>query len=91
MVLVGTKERGERNTLDPTGKFCRLKWERGIGLRDLGSFNLALLAKQGWKLVQNKDNMLARNLEAKYFPRSEFRETKLGNNASYIWSSMLEG
>lgn len=70
---------------------CEPKWEGGIGLRDLGSFNKALLATQGWRLIQKGDNLLARTLKVKYFPPDEFNNATLGHNPSCTWTSILEG
>lgn len=33
--------------------FCVPKEERGMGFHNLNSFNIALLAKQGWRLLRN--------------------------------------
>lgn len=70
---------------------CKLKWEGGIGLRDLGSFNKALLVKQGWHLIQNESILLAQTLKIRYFPRGEFQHTEAGYNPIYTWTSNMEG
>ena len=50
------------------------KMEGGMGFRDLNTFNLVLLAKQGWKIQQNPNSLVHRVLKAKYFTGSSFRE-----------------
>jgi hypothetical protein len=66
----------------------RSKHQGGLGFRDLICFNKVLLAKQGWRLVQNPTSLLGRILKAKYFPMSSFLEASLGNNPSYAWKSI---
>ena len=51
----------------------------GMGFRDLRSFNLAMLAKQGWRMIQDQNSLLSRCfLEATDCP-----------NSSYVWKSVL--
>ena len=66
------------------------KMQGGIGFRDLQLFNKALLAKQGWILIQNPASLVCRILKSKYFPRTTFLEATVPNNPSYLWRSILE-
>ena len=48
-------------------KVCTPKEESGLGFRDLKTFNLALLAKQGWRLQTNTSSLVYRFLRLDTF------------------------
>ena len=50
-----------------------------------------MLAKQGWRLIQHEDSLVARILEAKYYENGDFMTAQVGNNPSYTWRSIIEG
>ena len=64
-------------------KMCRSKLHRGIGFRNIQAFNLAMLAKQGWRILTNPDSLVARVFKAKYFPYDDILNSKKGSNPSY--------
>ncbi|XP_024177965.2 uncharacterized protein LOC112183883 [Rosa chinensis] len=78
-------------------RLCRSKEEGGMGFRDLHAHNLALLAKQGWRLLRNPGTLVSRLFKAIYFPDSSFLEAPAPNHASACWrgifaaSSVLRG
>ncbi|GKA96927.1 reverse transcriptase [Tanacetum coccineum] len=75
-----------------------LSWDRishtkdqgGLGFRDLHCFNLALLAKQGWRIV-NPGSFWARVLKGIYFPHSNFLTASKGSHPSWLWQSLIKG
>lgn len=54
-------------------------------------FNQALVAKQGWLLLIYPQSLVARMLEAKYFPTGSFMEVDEKASDSYLWKSFLWG
>lgn len=72
-------------------KLCWPKVAGGLGFRDLKTFNVAMLAKQGWKIIHNPESLVARVLKAHYFPHGSFREANYGINPSYTWRSLMQG
>ncbi|XP_042965942.1 uncharacterized protein LOC122299620 [Carya illinoinensis] len=69
---------------------CKSKYQGGLGFKELKLFNTALLAKQGWRLVTQSKSLLYQVFKAKYFPKGEFLDSKLGHNPSYAWRGIWE-
>jgi hypothetical protein len=65
--------------------------EGGLGFRDIHLFNLAMLAKQIWRIRQQPDSLCSRVLKAKYFPHTSVLEAKPKAGMSYTWRSILGG
>lgn len=47
-------------------KICRHKCERGLGIKDLPTMNLALLTKVAWRIIVRPNSLLAKVLGARY-------------------------
>jgi ribonuclease HI len=79
-----------------TSKIAWMSWKRlgktresgGLGYRELEAFNLALLAKQGWRLLSQPDTLVARVYRAKYFVGGDFLASSLGRGPSFAWRSI---
>lgn len=65
------------------------KKEGGMGFHDLRAFNLAMLMKQGWRLLQEDDSLLYRCFKARYFLWSNFLNTVESPNCSFVWRSIV--
>jgi hypothetical protein len=76
-----------------------MSWEKlslpkncgGLGYKDVHSFNLAMLVKQGWMLLTEPNSLGARVLKAKYYPDSDVLHAKPTAGMSYTWRSILKG
>ncbi|KAL9443546.1 hypothetical protein AB3S75_016833 [Citrus x aurantiifolia] len=69
----------------------KAKSRGGMDFRDLTSFNQALVAKQGWRLIRFPNSLMARVMQAKYYKNSTFWNAKEGYNLSFIWRNILWG
>ena len=85
---MGTNAGREETTLDKLEKTVYGK-EGGMGFRDLHAFNLAMLAKQAWRLIHENHSLFYRVYKARYFPNCSFMFAELGNNPSFVWRSLL--
>lgn len=70
---------------------CLPKSKGGLGLRDLGCLNQALLAKVAWRLQSDPSSLLSKVLLGKYCQHSSFLDTKVVSYASWDWRSILWG
>ena len=55
-----------------------------MGFRNFQAFNIFMVAKQGWRILQKPDSLLAKFLKARYF----FLEADIGHNPSHAWRSI---
>lgn len=55
------------------------KYMGGSGFRKMEPFNLALLAKHGWRLIQEPMMLSAQILKAVYYPTGDFLSAQLGS------------
>ncbi|KAM1511682.1 hypothetical protein ACFX1Z_023335 [Malus domestica] len=69
---------------------CKSKTEGGLGFRDLYAFNMAVLAKQGWRVFHHPSSLVARIFKARYFPNSSFWDTEAHASSSYCWQSIIK-
>lgn len=69
---------------------CFSKNDGGLGFRDLRSFNLVLLAKQGWRILHCQDSLLYKVFKSKYFPDGSFLKASITSLSSYAWRSITQ-
>jgi hypothetical protein len=49
---------------------------------------MAMVVKQGWKIMTKPESLVAKNFKAKCFPHSSLLEANLGSNHSFVWRSL---
>ena len=63
----------------------------GMGFRDLAMFINSLLAKQAWRLFNDKNSLFYRISKARFFPHCLIMEAADSRSGSYAWKSILYG
>jgi hypothetical protein len=67
------------------------KGDDGMGFRDMAAFNVALLGKQGWRLMSSPDSLLAQVLRGRYYHSGDFMNATAPRTASRTWRAILAG
>jgi len=62
-----------------------------MGFKDLANFNDALLAKQAWRLLHNKNSLFYRVFKSKFFPNCSILKSPESSTGSHAWHSILKG
>ena len=63
----------------------------GIGFWDMSLFNLALLARQAWRMIERPDSLCARVLKFKYYLDGELIDTVFAFEAFLVWHGIEHG
>lgn len=72
-------------------KLTAPKVKGGMGFRDPQVFNLAMLGKQGWRLLTNPNSLCARVLKGRYYPHTDFLHATAPARASSTWKAIVAG
>lgn len=65
-------------------QLCVLKKFGGLGFQNFTAFKLAMLGKQGWRLMSNPKTLVSRVFKAKYYPCGVFMQARMGHSPSFI-------
>ncbi|XP_042946873.1 uncharacterized mitochondrial protein AtMg00310-like [Carya illinoinensis] len=71
-------------------KICKAKPVGGMGFKELQIFNMAMLAKQAWRLLKNRESLFHKMYAARYFSNGDLLATSLGGTPSYAWREIWE-
>ena len=69
---------------------CLPKDLGGMGFKELQKFNVAMLAKQVWRLLENKSSLFHRFFKAKFFPKGTIFDVK-EDKGSFASKSIFNG
>ncbi|MCH80635.1 hypothetical protein A2U01_0001405, partial [Trifolium medium] len=84
----GNKESNHRIHWKARKDLFKSKFDGGMGFRNMHWFNLAMLAKQVWRLQTDPTSLLGKCLKARYYPTNDILHSQQGNHASYAWQSI---
>lgn len=71
------------------GDMSMSKHRGGLGFRILYGFNIALVGKQCWKLINDPQSLVARLYKARYYPNCGLLQAEMQTGASFIWSGLM--
>ena len=86
-------QRGEKRKIHwlKWSEMTKAKGEGGMGFRALAMHNDSLLAKQAWRLLQDKNSLIYKVFKPCFFPNCTIMEVADSSRESYAWKSILHG
>lgn len=70
---------------------CMIRERGRLGFKKLRKFNLAMLAKQVWRLVNYSNPLVIKLMQARYYHKSDFFfSATLDNNSNYVYRSIVQ-
>ncbi|XP_026410523.1 uncharacterized protein LOC113305730 [Papaver somniferum] len=86
----GLKRIQEEGYFRSWGDIGKSKLNGGLGIRNTYATNRVLIAKLGWRICKNPDQLVAIFLKNKYFPNQNILEIdKAANTSSWIWKGIV--
>ncbi|KAL6185127.1 hypothetical protein ACLB2K_041262 [Fragaria x ananassa] len=86
----GDSEKGRKIHWLAWERMCAPKEDGGLGFCNMELFNQALLAIQGWRILNQPNSLVYSTLKAKYFLSSSFLSASAKNSDS-LFSGVMEG
>lgn len=71
------------------GRLTKPKNDGGLGIKNFGMMNKALITKQYWRICNNPNLLVAKTLKSKYCPNGYLQSYKPKQNASWIWRNIM--
>ncbi|XVF12875.1 hypothetical protein REPUB_Repub08aG0157600 [Reevesia pubescens] len=88
--LWGGSAEATGNHLVSWDRVCTKKDRGGLGLRKARNYNLAMLAKVGWKLHNRTDSLWYSIFQSKYLHHDDFLNCGVKSNSSSTWKGLLQ-
>ena len=70
-------------------KVCAAKDEGGLGFKDITDFNMAMLGKQLWRLIEKPNTLFSRVFKGRYYRNASSLEPIRSYSPSYGWRSII--
>ena len=71
-------------------RICQPRSTGGLGFKEFSLMNQAMLAKQFWRIQHNPHSLVAKNFNAKYFPRSSILDCTPKPHQSWCWRNIIK-
>jgi hypothetical protein len=80
--------RSRNLSLKSWSSICTPKNAGGLGFKKMHDFNLAFIAKLGWKLLSKIDCLWVNQLHRKYIKYGDFLSSPAPSTASWLWKGI---